>query len=59
MQSVSPILIALARRRNHLGSFSYLLSCHKVDKNLSHPVQVSVTENAINVVIPYMEICRG
>jgi hypothetical protein len=23
MQSVSPTLIALARRRNHLGSFSY------------------------------------
>src|ERR1700693_178074 len=26
MQSVGPILLALARRRNHLGSFSYLRS---------------------------------
>jgi hypothetical protein len=58
MQSVSPNLIAPARRSN-LGSLSYLLSCHKVAMNLSHPVQVSVTENATNVVITHMDTCHG
>jgi hypothetical protein len=34
------------------------LSCHKVAMNLSHPVRVSVTGNATNVVTTSVERLR-